>query len=94
MNVNTMGMLNVTSLIFPLMAARKSGHVINISSVCVSKDGQAIRLSDNIFDQGRSVRENHLVYGAGKYFLEGFSEGLRREGLRDGIKVREQSSVT
>ena len=31
--------------------------------------------------------ENHVVYGAGKFFLEGFSEGLRREGLRDGIKV-------
>merc|ERR1712142_364867 len=69
-NVNTMGMLNVTSTIFPLMASRKSGHVVNISSVC-----------------GKSVLENHVVYGAGKFFLEGFSEGLRREGLRDGIKV-------
>ena len=36
MNVNTIGMMNVTSAIFPLMAARKCGHVVNISSVCVS----------------------------------------------------------
>ena len=35
-NVNTMGTLNVTSVIFPLMASRKFGHVVNISSVCVS----------------------------------------------------------
>jgi len=69
-NVNTIGMLNVTSTIYPLMASRKSGHIVNISSVC-----------------GKHVLENHVVYGAGKFFLEGFSEGLRREGLRDGIKV-------
>jgi len=69
-DINMVGMLNVTSLIFPLMAARKSGHVVNISSIC-----------------GKSVLRNHAVYGAGKYFLEGFSEGLRREGLLDGIKV-------
>ena len=68
-NVNTLGMLNVTSAIFPLLAGRKFGHVVNISSVC-----------------GQSVIENHVVYGAGKYFIEGFSQGLRREGLRDGIK--------
>jgi len=68
-NVNTIGMLNVTSAIFPLLAGRKFGHVVNISSVC-----------------GQSVIENHVVYGAGKYFIEGFSQGLRREGLRDGIK--------
>lgn len=69
-NVNTVGMLNVTAAIFPLMAGRKAGHVVNISSVC-----------------GKSVLENHVVYGAGKFFLEGFSQGLRREGLLDGVKV-------
>ena len=35
-NVNTVGVLNVTSIIYPLMAARKSGHVVNISSIAVS----------------------------------------------------------
>jgi len=70
LNVNTIGLLNVTSAIFQLMAARKTGHVVNISSIT-----------------GKSVIENHVVYGAGKYFIEGFSQGLRREGLLDGVKV-------
>ena len=35
-NVNTVGTLNVTAAIFPLLAGRKYGHVVNISSVCVS----------------------------------------------------------
>jgi NADP-dependent 3-hydroxy acid dehydrogenase YdfG len=35
-NVNVVGTLNVTSTIFPLMAARKKGHVVNISSAMVS----------------------------------------------------------
>jgi short-subunit dehydrogenase len=26
------------------------------------------------------------VYSATKHFVEGFSQGLRREGLRDGVK--------
>lgn len=69
-NVNTIGTLNVTSAIFPLMAGRKSGHVVNISSVC-----------------GKSATQNHVVYSATKHFVEGFSQGLRREGLRDGVKV-------
>ena len=36
-NVNVVGTLNVTSTVFPLMAARKAGHVVNISSVMVGK---------------------------------------------------------
>ena len=36
--------------------------------------------------QGKSATQNHVVYSASKFFLEGFSQGLRREGLRDGIK--------
>ena len=35
-NVNVVGTLNVTSTIFPLMAARKKGHVVNMSSTMVS----------------------------------------------------------
>jgi len=69
-NVNAMGTVNVTSVIFPLMASRKSGHLVNISSVC-----------------GKSASPNHAVYSGTKYFMEGFSEGLRREGLKDGVKV-------
>lgn len=69
-NVNNIGMLNVTSTILPLMAGRKSGHIVNISSIA-----------------GKSAIETRAVYSAGKYFIEGFSQGLRRECLRDGIKV-------
>ena len=44
-NVNTMGTLNVTSVIFPLMASRKFGHVVNISSVCVSWFGLVVMIA-------------------------------------------------
>jgi len=69
-NVNTIGLLNVTSIIYPLMAERKFGHIINISSVL-----------------GQEAQEVHVVFGAGKHFMEGFSQGLRKEGLPDNIKV-------
>ena len=36
--------------------------------------------------QGKSATQNHVVYSASKFFMEGFSQGLRREGMRDGIK--------
>ena len=45
MNVSTMGTLNVTSVIFPLMALRKFGHVVNISSVCVSWFGLVVMIA-------------------------------------------------
>jgi NADP-dependent 3-hydroxy acid dehydrogenase YdfG len=44
-NVNTMGTLNVTSVIFPLMASRKFGHLVNISSVCVSWFGLVVMIA-------------------------------------------------
>ena len=34
-NVNIVGTLNVTTTIFPMLAARKKGHVVNISSILV-----------------------------------------------------------
>ena len=86
-NVNTVGVLNVTSLIYPLMAARKSGHVVNISSIAVSLSSCHFIQTRIKFFKGKSAHTNHVVYSAGKYFIEGFSEGLRREGLLDGIKV-------
>ena len=87
MNVNTMGMLNVTSAISPLMAGQKCGHFVNISSVCLSYCFLLKNENIELILQGKSVIENHVVSGAGKYFIEGFSQGLRREGLSDGIKV-------
>ena len=34
-NVNVVGTVNVTSTIFPLLASRKKGHVVNMSSTMV-----------------------------------------------------------
>merc|ERR1711915_210217 len=69
-NVNNIGMLNITSVVFPIMTNRKSGHIVNISSVTA-----------------QSPWQNHIVYGATKSFIDGFSKGLRREGLAEGVKV-------
>lgn len=69
-DVNCLGTLTVVSALVPLLASRRKGHVVFISSVV-----------------GQSVIPNHVVYGASKAFVEGLASGLRREGLRDGLKV-------
>jgi len=69
-NVNIVGTLNVTTTIFPMLAARKKGHVVNISSIL-----------------GVAGIETQSVYVASKYFIEGLSKSLRKEGLLDGVKV-------
>ena len=78
-------MLNITSVVFPIMTNRKSGHIVNISSVTVSQ-----KILPAVLDlvlQAQSPWKNHVVYGATKSFIDSFSKGLRREGLAEGVKV-------
>ena len=79
--VNTVGTLNVTSVIFPLMAGRKFGHVVNISSVCVSWLGLVVQIIIYILFHRASqpLRTMWCILPASS-FWKGFSQGLRREG--------------
>ncbi|MGE0594844.1 MAG: SDR family oxidoreductase [Hyphomonadaceae bacterium] len=70
LEVNLLGMIALTHAVFPGMQARKSGDIINISSV-----------------SGRTAGANSAVYSASKFGMNGFSEGLRREALKTGVRV-------
>jgi NAD(P)-dependent dehydrogenase (short-subunit alcohol dehydrogenase family) len=70
-DTNVFGLLNVTKAVLPFMRAKKSGHVINVSSV---------------FSYGATV-PGYGLYGSTKYAVEGISEGLALEVAPLGIKV-------
>ena len=102
-NVNVVGTLNVTSTIFPLLAARKKGHVVNMSSTMVGDQfsggtitkgkikqillNSLIMHSELTPFQGVGAIENQAVYVASKHLMKGLSKSLRKEGLFDGVKV-------
>lgn len=70
-DTNVFGLLNVTRAVLPHMRSRKSGHIINISS---------------LFGYGASV-PGFGLYGSTKFAVEGISEGLALEVNALGIKV-------
>lgn len=70
-DTNVFGLLNVTRAVLPHMRDRKSGHIINISS---------------LLGYGASVPGLGL-YGATKFAVEGISEGLALEVKPLGIRV-------
>ncbi|MBU4225312.1 MAG: SDR family oxidoreductase [Chloroflexi bacterium] len=70
MAVNYFGTLYVTKAVLPGMMARRSGHIINISSVA-----------------GFIGVFGYTAYGASKFAVAGFSEVLRAEMKRYGIRV-------
>ena len=64
------GTLYATLAILPQMRARRSGHIVMISSV------------------GGKISMPHLLpYGAAKFAVTGFAEGLRAELASDGVQV-------
>ncbi len=70
MAVNYFGTLYVTKAVLPGMMARRSGHIINISSAA-----------------GFIGVFGYSAYGASKFAVTGFSEILRAEMKRYGIRV-------
>lgn len=62
-DTNVFGLLNVTRAVIPHMRSRKSGHIINISS---------------LFGYGATV-PGFGLYGSTKYAVEGITEGLALE---------------
>jgi NADP-dependent 3-hydroxy acid dehydrogenase YdfG len=69
-HANVFGVLYCTHAALPLMAERKSGHIVNVSSVA-----------------GRIAREGSGVYNLTKFGVGAFSESLRQEGVRYGVRV-------
>ncbi len=64
------GTVYPTLAVLPQMRARKSGHVVNITSI------------------GGKVSVPHLLpYSSAKFAATGFSEGLRAEAAKDGVRV-------
>jgi NAD(P)-dependent dehydrogenase (short-subunit alcohol dehydrogenase family) len=64
------GMVHPTLALLPHMRARRSGRIVNVTSI------------------GGKISVPHLVpYGCAKFAAVGFSEGLRAELRRDGIRV-------
>jgi NADP-dependent 3-hydroxy acid dehydrogenase YdfG len=69
-DINVIGLMYCTHAVLPAMKSRKTGHVINISSV-----------------SGRVVTSRSAVYSETKFAVNAFSEGLRQEVCKDGIRV-------
>lgn len=70
-DTNVFGLLSVTRAVLPHMRAKKSGHIINISS---------------LFGYGAST-PGLGIYGSTKFAVEGISEGLALEVGPLGIHV-------
>ncbi len=70
MDIMYWGPFYVTMAVLPQMLQRKSGRIVNITSI------------------GGKVSVPHLMpYASAKFAAVGFSEGLRAELAKDGIKV-------
>ncbi len=70
MDTNFFGALRATLAVLPEMRARKSGAIVNITSI------------------GGEIAIPHMLpYCASKFAFVGFSDGLRAEIERDGIRV-------
>ncbi|MBD5635469.1 MAG: SDR family oxidoreductase, partial [Candidatus Eremiobacteraeota bacterium] len=70
METNFFGALRATYAVLPAMRARKSGSIVNITSI------------------GGEIAVPHLLaYCASKFAFVGYSDGLRAELARDGIRV-------
>ncbi len=72
LDVNLMGTLRCVRAVLPNMMARKTGHIVNLSSGTVGQGYRHIR---------------SLAYTTSKYALEGFSSGLAVELEPFGIRV-------
>lgn len=70
-DTNVFGLLNVTRAVIPFMRVKKSGHIINVSS---------------LFGYGASV-PGFGLYGSTKFAVEGITEGLALEVNSFGIHV-------
>jgi NAD(P)-dependent dehydrogenase (short-subunit alcohol dehydrogenase family) len=70
-DTNVFGLLNVTRAVLPFMRTKKTGHIINTSS---------------LFGYGASL-PGFGIYGSTKYAVEGISEGLALELAPLGIHV-------
>lgn len=70
MAVNFWGMVNVSLAVLPKMQERRSGRIVNVTSI------------------GGKVAVPHLLpYDCAKFAAVGFSEGLRAEVAKDGVRV-------
>jgi NAD(P)-dependent dehydrogenase (short-subunit alcohol dehydrogenase family) len=70
MDVNFWGTVHTTLAVLPHMRDRRSGRIVNITSI------------------GGKVAVPHLLpYDCAKFAALGFSEGLRAELARDGVRV-------
>ncbi|ROO87878.1 NADP-dependent 3-hydroxy acid dehydrogenase YdfG [Actinocorallia herbida] len=67
---NVLGLMYLSQSAFRLMAERRSGDIVQVSSVA-----------------GRSAAAGSAAYNASKWAVNGFSEGLRQEALRYGVRV-------
>jgi len=72
LNTNLNGAFNTCSIVFPVMAAKKQGKIINIASVAGKRGG-------GIF--------GNTIYATSKAGLIGLTKGLAREGGPLGINV-------
>ena len=70
-DTNVFGLLNVTRAVLPYMREKKSGHIINVSS---------------LFGYGATT-VGLGIYGSTKFAVEGITEGLALEVNSLGIKV-------
>jgi NAD(P)-dependent dehydrogenase (short-subunit alcohol dehydrogenase family) len=78
LNINVMSTIWLSQLALSHMTARRCGCIINISSPAVSGPGRG----------PYTVRGNGFtLYGAGKAFIERFTQGLAQEVYQDRVSV-------
>lgn len=68
--LNLLGLMQLTHAVLPGMYAQGSGHIVNLSSLA-----------------GRSVMPGGSVYSVTKFGVNAFTEALRKETVKQGIRV-------
>lgn len=68
--LNLLGLMQLTHAVLPGMRAQGSGHIVNLSSLA-----------------GRSVMPGGSVYSVTKFGVNAFTEALRKETVKQGIRV-------
>lgn len=71
-NINSRGVFFCNRAVFPVMAAQKSGKIVNIASVAAKTGGGLL---------------GNAIYGASKAAVMSFTKGMAREGAPFGINV-------